>query len=376
MATYEIETDGGKYQIETEDSAPEPVRNTDVPQGITGINPDKGASVDASYNSPDTFKVGEEKPVEQRLAENAVTAGGAMSLPSGLYGLAKGGAGLLGKAAIATGEEGGLLNTLGQYAKRFGQNQAIKAMGASGGQLGQVGIPESREIAQSMIDKGVISPMRGPIGLEEKVGQLHTAAGEAIGGARKAADVTGQAPQMPEILQNVKQYLEPKYTSGTEKGMAGLNRAREEIAKGGTGTFMGNAHKATELNASAAKNAMYRPQGAATDTADIISRMNNEAMGKALKPEQMAKYEQARKDYGELEKVKGFLERGERREMAGRGGSSLMKTVADKTMDALGNRVAATLGSKTGDFLMAVDKLSEPAKKTLASYLMSQQNQE
>src|ERR1700674_3009698 len=59
----------------------------------------------------------------------------------GVGGLAKAGAGALGETAAAEG--GGLLDTMGQYAKRFGQNQVMKTLGARSGQIGQVGIPES-----------------------------------------------------------------------------------------------------------------------------------------------------------------------------------------------------------------------------------------
>lgn len=360
MSTYQVDTDGGSYQIETEDHAP--------------LNPETVGGPKGSFPEPqvsDNPAAGAEKPIEQRLAENALTVGNAAALPMGLAGLGEAGTGLLNKSMAGVPEEGGLLGTVGQYAKRFGQNQAIKALGASGGQIGQVGVPESRALAQSMIDKGVISPLRGPIGLEEKVAQLHGQAGQALGGARKAADVTGHAPSMAEILQQVQKDLESTYASGANKGMAGLNRAKEEIAKGGTGTFVGNAQKATDLNQAAAANKLYRPQGATTDVADTISRLNNEAMGKTLSPEQMTKYDLAKKDYGDLDKVQKFLERGERKEMAGRGGASLAKTIADKTMDAIGNRTAATLGSKTGDLLQS-PALNDPlVQKGLMSYLLS-----
>lgn len=268
----------------------------------------------------------------------------------------------------------GALDTLGQYSKRFGQNQAMKAMGASGGQIGQVGIPESRLIAQDMIDKGVVSPFRGPIALEDKVSQLHSKAGADIGASRALADKSGEAPQMMDILDQVKNSLVNKYTSGMEKGMGGLNRAREEVAKGGTGTFTGNAQKATDINSAAAKNKIYRPDSAATDTADIISHMNNAKMQQVLKPADFAKYEGARKDYGNLDKAKQFLERGERREMGGRGGASLGKTVYDKTMDAFGNRAAASLGSGLGDALLNVPRPS--AAQALAAYLARQNEEE
>lgn len=251
------------------------------------------------------------------------------------------------------GELTGVKPALGAYAKRFGQNQAIKAMGASGGQIGQVGIPESREIAQSMIDKGVISPLRGPIGMEDFVEKLHKGVGQNIGQMRGVAETRGEAPQMAEILDKVNKDLSTKYGSGVEKAPAMLNRAKEEIAKGGTGTFLGNAQKATELNQAAAANKIYRPQGAVTDVADTITGMNKDKMRQLLSPEEMAQHEKDLSDYGPLNTVKEFMKRGERKEMAGRGGSSLMKTAADKTMDALGNRTAATIGSKLGDVLLS-----------------------
>lgn len=269
-----------------------------------------------------------------------------------------------------TGLGEGALDTAGEYAKRFGQNQAMKSLGASGGQIGQVGIPESRAIAQSMIDQGIVSPLRGPIGLEEKVNQLHAQTGADIGNIKKMADVKapGQAPQLMDILQKVKENLIPKYMSGGEKNMPGLNRARETLAKGGTGTFAGNAAKATELNTLAAQNKIYRPQGPLTDTADVTSHMNNEVLGKILTPAENIQYTKNNAQYGNLDKVKQFLERGERKEMAGRGGSSLLKSVADKTMDAFGNRTAATIGSGIGDILQ-----SSNLPKSLAAYLVSKE---
>lgn len=268
-------------------------------------------------------------------------------------------------AVEGLGEMSGLKGTAAQYAKRFGQNQAIKAMGASGGQIGQVGVPESREIAQSMIDKGVISPLRGPIGMEEFVDKLHKDVGSRIGATRQMAGTRGDAPQLPEILDQVKQNLLSKYQSGNDRNMGALNRAREEVAKGGTGTFSGNAQKATDLNKYASDNKIYRPQTASTDVADVITGLNKDKMKTLLTPEEMGAHEKDLSDYGPLNTVKKFMERGERKEMAGRGGSSLMKTAADKTMDMMGNRVAATAGSKLGDALLSPVDL----QKALAAYL-------
>lgn len=269
---------------------------------------------------------------------------------------------------LGAAEGTGLTDTMGQYAKRFGQNQAMKAMGGMGGQIGQVGIPESRQIAQTMIDKGAISPLRGPIGMEEYVDKLHSGIGQDIGTARTTANARGDAPQMAEILDQVNKNLNGKYGSGVDKSMATLNRAKEEIAKGGTGTFTGNAQKATDLNSAASANKIYRPQGATTDVADVITGLNKDKMRTLLSPEEMAQHEKDLSDYGQISKAKEFMKRGERKEMAGRGGASLTKTMADKTMDALGNRLSATLGSKIGDILQSPITKSFDAG-ALANYL-------
>lgn len=304
--------------------------------------------------------MGETQPIEQKLLANTTTALSGATLPSAITGLAKAG-----------------LGTLGQYAKRFGQNQAMKSLGAAGGQIGQVGIPESRAIAQSMIDQGVISPLRGPIGAEEMVKNLHETTGADIGAARQMANTRGEAPQMAEILQQVKQNLEPKYASGVNKAPALLNRAREEIAKGGTGTFTGNAQKATDLNAAAAANKLYRPQGATTDVADTITQMNKAKMQSLMTPEEWGTHEKDLANYGPLGDVKEFMKRGERKEMTGRAGGSLTKAIADKTMDALGNRTAATIGSGLGDVLQAAATTPLRPPSALAAYLMRkyQENQ-
>jgi len=237
---------------------------------------------------------------------------------------------------------------LSQYAQRFGQNQATKALGATRGQIGNLGVDESRKLAQYALDKNLISPLTGPIGLEEKVGSQLKGAGEAIGKGRKLADVQGQAPSLPELLQQVKQQLIDKYTSGVHKGeMGGLNKAREELAKGGTGTFSGNAQKATDLNQFASKqNALMQPSTAATDVANVVSGTNNAAIEKVLTPAQLKAYQTALTDYSNLSKIDKMLLKGESREMAGRGGGSLAKTVYDKTADEFGNRTAAWTADK------------------------------
>ncbi len=254
---------------------------------------------------------------------------------------------------LAAPEESVAMNTAGNYAKRFGQNQAMKALGGVRGQISKLGVPESRELAQYALDKGLVSPLTGPIGMEEKVASGLEGAGGKIGEARKAADVVGGAPQLPEILAKVKQDLADKYGSGLHKGeMGGLNKAREELAKGGTGTFSGNAQKATDLNQFAAKqNAIMRPSTASGDVADIVSNMNNEALQKALTPKQLEEYNSALTDYSALKKIDKLVLKGEGREMTGRGGASIGKTIYDKTADSFGNRTSAYVGSKLGDML-------------------------
>src|SRR6185437_8401023 len=189
------------------------------------------------------------------------------------------------------------------YAARFGENQAVKATGARMGQIGELGRDESRALARKMVENNVINPLRGSIGLENKVADLHDAAGQNIGAAREMADARNEAsggtaaPSTQALLDLAKQNFGPSYESGRLAPRAGtfnrvLETTQNPVIDDGkttpqtTGTFTGNAAKATELNAEATpdKKLTQSQDSPYTDMANLISRQNNEAMGNVLTP--------------------------------------------------------------------------------------------
>jgi hypothetical protein len=335
-------------------------------------NPGKANDEMANYwkAKGDNPEAGAEKPVEQRLAENTVAAGSGAMLPEGLMGL--------GKAAMNIGKSitapaGEIADTAAKYAGRFGENQAIKSLGARMGQIGDLGIPESRATGRAMVERGIINPLQGPIGLEAKVKGLSNAAGENIGNARSMADerafAAGEsAPGIEDLTNLAKKKLGPSYESGHLSGRSGTyNKALESLANPvikdtgemtgpSVGTFEGNAAKATELNAagtpdkalSQAENSPY------SDIANMVSKENNAGIQSTMSPEEWAQHQKDLGDYSLFQPVKKFMEAGEKREMGGRGGASLTKTIYDKTMDSFGNRTSAVAGLSAEKGLNAV----------------------
>jgi hypothetical protein len=267
-------------------------------------------------------------------------------------------------------------------ASRFAQQQAVKAMEGSRGQIMQVGPESARELGQFALDKGVVSPFKGEIGMERALNDLEQTSGAQIGAARAAGDVLGGAPE-PSLLQNnIEAELAPKYGSGMRVGERGaLGHALEEVGKIDKPSFTGIAQKATEMNQYAkGMHQINQPSGALTDVANILSRENNAALANVLKPEEFAAYKQALGDYGSIQKLQEFFLRKEARELAGRGGG-----IVRGIKDAFGHKVAATGADAMSSllshpaFARVLPVLTEAARRgpqaiTAANYILQQKD--
>lgn len=339
----------------TLDSSANTTAHIELPKGYVLDNPAEDKS--QAHVDPEAF---ERSPDYPTAAMTDATPNDLLMV-QGAGGLAKGAAKLAGNAIADT--VGPAAETMGKYAGRFGENQAIKSLGARMGQVGSLGIPESRAVGREMVERGIIKPFKGPIGLEDTVKGLSKQAGEDIGNARTMADerafAAGEhAPSAPDLTDMAKQKFGPSYESGHLSGRGGtFNKALESIANPvitdtgemtgpSAGTFSGNAAKATELNAagtpdkalSQAENSPY------SDIANMVSKENNAGMQKTMSPDEWAAHQQSLKDYSLFKPVQKFMEAGEKRELAGRGGASITKTLYDKTMDSFGNRASAVAG--------------------------------
>lgn len=337
-----------------------------------GYKLDKHEDKSQAHLDPESFERSEQYP----NAKMTDTTPNDLLMAEGAGSLATGAAKMAGNAVANT--VGPAAETAAKYAGRFGENQAVKSLGARMGQVGSLGIPESRAIGREMVERGIIKPLRGPIGLEDTVKGLSNQAGENIGNARTMADerafAAGEsAPSAEDLTNMAKQKFGPSYESGHLSGRAGtFNKALESLANPvvtdtgemtgpSAGTFSGNAAKATELNAagtpdkalSQAENSPY------SDIANMVSKENNSGMQNTMSPDEWAQHQKDLEDYSLFKPVQKFMEAGEKRELAGRGGSSITKTLYDKTMDSFGNRASAVAGLQAEKGL---NTLSEGAK--------------
>jgi hypothetical protein len=276
--------------------------------------------------------------------------------------------------ALTAGGE--MADVAGQYAKRGGQNAGIRALGGMRGQVGQLGAEESRDLAQTMIDKGIIGPGIGEIGMEEKIKNYLDKAGNTIG---KYRNMPGNVPSQQDIETALKTQLILKYASGVHAGeQGGLEKAIAEVGKGPLNNFQDLANKATSLNQYATKNKLVQPTTAATDVANQLTSINESAMQKALTPSQWQEYQKALPAYGEGKHAQAFAERGAQREATRQGG-----TVGTRILDTLMpkhtvNSAMATGLSTAGDALQGIGKLSKIGALTpaLAEYLTKKYGQQ
>lgn len=241
-------------------------------------------------------------------------------------------------------------------ASRLAQEQSIKSLEGAIGQVRQLGPEEARAVGQLALDKGIVSPFTPTsLGMERTLQGELGKSGETIGALRQAGDVAGGAPEASLLKNNIAAELTPKYETGMRSGeMGSLKHALEEVGKIEKPSFVANAEKATEMNQYAAGNKMLQPTGAFTDVANTLSRTNNEALQKALTPEQWQAYQSALNDFSGLKAIEKFFSRGEVRELAGRG-SGLLTDLYKGTKDVIGHKALAA-GADT-----FADMLSSPA---------------
>jgi hypothetical protein len=242
----------------------------------------------------------------------------------------------------------GVLENATMRAQRLAQQQALKAMEGTRGQIMQIGPEAARDLGQFALNKGIVSPLKGEIGMERALNKLEQEAGSQIGASRTAADLAGGAPDPSVLMQNIKATLEKKYGTGMRVGERGaLKNALSEVEKIGKPSFVANAQKATEMNQYAkGLHQINQPSGALTDVANILSRENNAAIAKALTPEQLSAYKTALSDYGSIETLQEFFLKKESRELAGRGGG-----IIRGVKDAFGHKTAALAADKVAGLL-------------------------
>lgn len=283
---------------------------------------------------------GETRPVEQKLLENSISALNGATLPSGLASLASGAAGLTANVA-----KGVLPENAVKYLRNFADESALKNLGASIGQIKDLGKEKVGEAAKYYFDKKIGGPMTGKIGMEQNLENLDKAVGGELGSIRAGANADIDVPAATKAIQNK---LDPEILKGARAHETGVyQNALDELGKlGPTATPAQLAEKATYLNQQAKTlGSLKQPNGAMADVANELSHLNNMAIRGTLTPEQALRYDQLRKEFGNIKALKEMAARGERREMAGRSMRGLTAHTVQELMDTFGYKSQAELAN-------------------------------
>lgn len=274
-------------------------------------------------------------------------------IAQGVGGLAKGAAGMgLGAAKNLMAE------TIVPTLERKAGNQALRSMGASVGQVRQMGAEEARAAGKYGLDKGLVDIFSSEVGRDAKLKALSEQTGKTIGELRELA---GEAA--PGTAEKIGADLGPKYATGVYSGeQGGLQKALEEVKNAGT-SHADLAKTATKLNDYAAGAKLTQPANAATDVANALSRENNAGIVQSLGADKGKQYVQALDEYSNQAPIKQFMARGEAKEAAGLGSNTAYGSVTGFLKNAAGHR----LGAKTADFAAEVGKGSVD----FANYLQS-----
>lgn len=140
----------------------------------------------------------------------------------------------------------------------------------------------------------------------------------------------------------------------------------EPIGLGTPATHEGYAKAATHLNQYATGEKLKQPVNAITDVANRLSHENNEGIMKALGPK-APEYTKALSDFNAYKTLEQFFNRGELRDMAGRGGA---KGIIQQAIQGAADKGGYRLTSKVADALhealtkpLSIGKLSSQALK-------------
>lgn len=299
-----------------------------------------------------------EPGLQDTTVTDAMTVDGALGLGEVGAGLAAKGIGSVLDAIPAT-------ENVVPSVERIANNQTLKSMGGTMGQLGQMERSGGREgldaAAKYARDNGLTDIFSTQIGREKQLEALKDASGKAIGSLR---DEAGPASDdiMDRVVNNPKidKYLG---NGSASKELGGVDTALNDIKEvgGENPTHSSLADAATYINKNAAGAKLYQPANAETDVANILSRENNTDIAQKLGSDKAKEYVEALDEQSKLHPLEHLQERGELRNAGGRGGlgTRVVQAIADK----FGYRMSAKMAGAIHDALTG-DMLKEAATST------------
>lgn len=216
----------------------------------------------------------------------------------------------------------GLPTRIAKYLKDESANLGAKDLGLQSRQIqsmgqGFKGLEKAEALVEYARDKGYMSPTLSDIARKEKIIATMEKTGKTVDAIRSIADKRAPAP-VAAIKASVKAELEAKYGPGVESAPTEIKNVMLQLDKAKP-TFSGMADLATQLNKSATNvTKLGQHPGPSTDAANIISRINNDAIRSTLNPKESNLYTESLRDYGAHKKLEQAVSAAGRRSMGAR----------------------------------------------------------
>lgn len=264
---------------------------------------------------------------------------------------------------IAAGVTKSVLPNAARYLEQGSANNVLKSLGASQGQIRQLGPEVAQEAGKFGLQHGMADITQGSIGRKDALEALAKSTGENIGSARQAAGNSSG-----DIASQIEKILREKYASGVHSGeTASLEKALEEIRKLGPNPSHADlAQVSTNLNKYAETAKMTQPVNATTDVANHLSRLNNEGIVQGLGADKGKQYLDNLSDFPKIKQLEAFNLRGEAKEAVGKGGiGNIVHSVMQPIKDSIGYKAMAKIEDAGAQALNGAPSVGEIAKKAL-----------
>lgn len=247
----------------------------------------------------------------------------------------------------------GLISKIGNYLKEESNNLGAKDIGLQPGAIktmgkGYEGLEKANSLIEYARDKGYFHPGLSDAGRKQMIKNSLTSSGQNLDAIRNVADQRAGAP-VDAIKEQVKQALLQKYGTGVNKAPNEIANVLEEIDKAPK-TFHGMSELATHLNKSATDvGKLGQHPGPTTDAANIVARINNDAIRKALNPKESQLYTQSLRDYGANKKLEQTTAAASRRAMGARSNQrGFLDRMFQEALDRGGYRAGSNIASRVG----------------------------
>lgn len=389
MSTYRVETDKGTYEVETDDSSSGP-QWSDIPanalEGLkeapqTALGMANMVATGQDLTDPASYvKSGVQALTGTPLADtdtgkaigtvgksigNSIQSARDFADSPGKFikneiiqhpiGTAANVAGL----AMGLGAGEGALDTMGEYAGRFGGDQAVKALGRMPAGMD---VDTARTLGRKANDMGLLDATMGPIGRKETVDAMVDQSGRDLGEIRADASSVGPARTGQQMADAIREKLGPDYQPGGKNfdQAQALERELQNIQQMPSTTPADYAARASEMYQKAKGKGFAVPTNVDTDVAGSLAHLNDEDIATRL-PNQAAQYDSLKSTFGDTSDMQEMIGRGERRSV-NRPGSHTFLEAGGKFLDEIGaHKVGAHVGFGAESALNGASAAVRPA---------------